>query len=209
MRMCWKRILLVLAVFTVALWGRPVLSADKEQVVPDEGALEVILMRHKAVRDALHLTDDQAKEIKEFATRQWKKAQAMADLREEQRREKFDAMAKENHKFLRDTLKPEQHRRLHQIAIQVAGLLMVTHPDVAKEIHLTAEQKKKAEHLQEEARKEFRKEIHSEATEGRETRMEEMRQANRKRLMGLLTPEQKAKWKKMAGEKFTGDLSKD
>jgi hypothetical protein len=209
MRMCWKRILPVFAVFTLALSGQPALSADKEQHVPDEGAFELIILRHQAVRDDLHLSDSQWKRLKEHAARQWKKAQELAERPEKQRRERFEAMAKENRKLLKETLKPDQHKRLHQIAMQVAGLLMVTHSEIAEELNLTPEQKKKAEALQEEARKEFRKAIHSEATEGREKHMEDMRQVNRKRLMSILTDKQKEEWKRMRGKKFTGDLSKD
>jgi Spy/CpxP family protein refolding chaperone len=201
-----RKPLLALAVlFVCAAVARP--ADDDEKVVAREDAIEVMLLRQQSVQHDLKITEAEGKKIHEFATAQWRKVRAMRGLSEEERNRKFEAMARENEKFLKDTLKPEQRKRLNQIAMQVAGLLWVMRSDVATELQLTDEQKQKL--------KEAHKEAHQEATEAlrstggaelKEEKFRELRMASRKRLMSVLTDAQKAKWKQMAGEKFAGPL---
>ncbi len=201
----WILPLAVLAVWTVS--ARP--DEAKETYIPEEESIQVILLRHKAVRDDLKLGDSEAKKIHDFATSQWKKAKEVAGLSEEKRNEKFAVMAKENEKFLEDTLTADQRKRLHQITMQVAGLMWVTRSDVASELKLTDEQKKKARELQKQAHQEMHDILHTGTKEGRQEKLKGFHEACRERLQGMLTDEQKATWEKLAGEKFTGDLNKD
>ena len=76
-------------------------------------------------------------------------------------------MAEENQKFVNEVLEPAQCKRLNQITLQLAGLMWVTHPDVAAELKLTGVQKAKAKAYQEEARKEMRKGMHKRIQAGR------------------------------------------
>ena len=70
-------------------------------------------------------------------------------------------MTKEDEQFLDEILTAAQHKRLDQITLQVAGLLWIKRPEIAAELKLTDEQKKKAAEYQEEARKEMEELLHS------------------------------------------------
>lgn len=201
----WILPLAALAVWTTS--ARP--DEAKETYIPKEDSIQVILLRHKAVRDDLRLSDGEARKIHDFAIRQWDKAREIAGLGEEKRHEKFSILAKENEKFLEDTLSADQRKRLHQITMQVAGLMCVTSPDVASELNLTEEQKTKARELQKQTHKEMHAILQTEGKEGQQEKLKELCNNNRERLQGLLTDEQKATWAKLAGEKFTGDLFKE
>ncbi|MHB1422774.1 MAG: hypothetical protein ACYC3I_06185 [Gemmataceae bacterium] len=181
-------------------------TADDEKIIAREDAIEVMLLRQKSVQEDLKIEPDQGKKIHVFATKQWKKVQKLMDLNESERDRHFEAMAKENQKFIKDTITPEQCKRLNQIAMQVAGLLWVMRSDVAAELKLTDEQKQKIRELHREAHKEAQEVLRSDSGEIKDEKSREMRMANRRRLMGVLTDEQKAKWREMAGQPFHGRL---
>ena len=180
--------------------------AAEKKLVPEEGAFEVMLLRQKAVQDDLNLTAEESRQIKEFTDKQWKRAQEIEEGDTATRDKTYDEMTKENHKFVHDVLEPPQRKRLHQIMLQVAGLMSVTNPHVASEIKLTDEQKARARSYQEEARKEMRDLIHSETAAGKQEKLDELRMTSRKRLLDLLTDEQETKWKEMTGAPFTRTL---
>jgi Spy/CpxP family protein refolding chaperone len=197
----------ILALAAVAVWAAPARPADDDNIIAQEDAVQVMLLRQKSVQEDLKVTDAEARKIDEFATQQWKKVRAMRDLSEAERNQRFEAMARENEKFIHDTLTPEQRKRLNQITMQLTGLLWAPRPHVASELRLTDEQKRKIKELHKEAHKEAMEAIRS-ASGGEVPREKwrEMRMANRRRLMSVLTDEQKAKWKEMAGEPFRGEL---
>ncbi len=187
-----------------------VLAADKEaKLVPEEGAVEVMLLRQASVRKELNLTADEAAKIHEFTSQQWKKAHEVSKLSENDRDKKFAEMTKENERFVEATLEKKQRERLNQITLQVAGLLCVTRPDVASKLKLTDEQKTRAAKFQKEARDEMEELIHATKDEEKQERLVELRQTSRKRLLDLLTDEQETKWKEMAGKPFNGDIHFD
>ena len=193
-----------LPLVAVALWAGPGWSDDK--LVPEEGAVQLLLLQQKSVREELMLTADETKKVDEFTDRQWKKAQEINKLPKDQRHKKFHELAEENEKFIHDTFKPEQHKRLDQIAMQTAGLLWATHPSVAKELRLTDEQKEKLHKAQHDARQELEGVIYSAKPDQQHEKYKAHCTACRDKLMGVLTDEQKAKWKELAGEPFKGEL---
>jgi Spy/CpxP family protein refolding chaperone len=198
----------LLAVAALAVWTAPARPAeDIPKLIAEEDAVQVMLLRQKAVQQDLKITGAEARKIDEFATKQWNKVKGMKSLSEAERTRKLEAMTKENEKFLHDTLQKDQLHRLHQITMQVAGLLWVLRPHVASELKLTADQKQKIQELRKEAHKEAREVLHSNtAVPVKKEKLRELHAANRKRLMSVLTDAQKAKWKEMAGAPFTGQL---
>jgi Spy/CpxP family protein refolding chaperone len=195
-----RKLFLVLTVVLVgAAVARP---ADDEKIIAREDAIEVMLVRQKSVQEDLKVAPEQRQKIHAFADKQWKKFQAMRA----ERNRGFEAMAKENQDFLKNTLTPEQCKRLNQIAMQVAGLLWVMRSDVAAELKLTDDQKQKIRTLHREAHKEAQEALRSNNGTVEEEKFRELRQTNRKRLMSVLTDEQKTKWREMAGEQFRGEL---
>lgn len=200
----FRKSLVALAV--LAVWSAAARPAEDEKIIAREDAIEVMLVRQKSVQEDLKITPEQSDKIHAFADKQWKKVRAMKDLSKAEQDSGFKEMAKANQQFLKDTLSAEQCKRLNQIAMQLAGLLWVARSDVAAELNLTAEQKQKIRQLHDEARKEAQEVFRSNNGAVEEEKFREMRQANRKRLMSVLTDEQKARWKEMAGTPFRGQL---
>ncbi|HVA46585.1 MAG TPA: hypothetical protein VNH11_09445 [Pirellulales bacterium] len=192
------------SVMLFAAWVAAAPAADK--LVPEEGATEVMLLLQPAVCDDLKLSKDERDKIHKFASAQWEKAQKVSKLGENERDREFKEMTKDNERFLKDTLTADQRKRFDQILLQVAGLLWVTRPEIASKLNLSADQKKRAKELQQEARHEMEELIHSTSDEKKEQELQELRATSRKRLMSLLSDEQKSKWKEMRGEPLKGEI---
>src|SRR5689334_14308812 len=77
------------------------------KLLAQEGAIEVVLLRHKAIRDDLKLDDKTSHKIRDFSAKQWKKAQKVHELSKDKAEEKWNEMAKENETFLKETLSKE------------------------------------------------------------------------------------------------------
>jgi hypothetical protein len=199
-----------LALAALIAWSVPTRAADeKAKPVPEEGALQVVLLRHKAVRDDLKLTHREARKIHEFTEEQWRKAEEVEKLPDAKERDrKYEEMTKENEKFLDELLTPAQNKRLDQITLQVAGLLWINTPDAAA-LMLTDEQKKKAAQYQQEARKELEELLHSTTRRDRHAELRKLHETSKKRLLELLTDEQETKYHELIGPPFRGELRFD
>jgi hypothetical protein len=200
-----------LALGPLIVWCIPAQAADdKAKPIPEEGAIEIVLLRHKAVRDDLKLTEREARKIHEFTEEQWKKAEQIEELPDAKERDrKFEELTKEDEKFLDELLTPAQHKRLDQITLQVAGLLWIKRPDVAAALKLTDEQKKTAAQYQQEARKEMEELLYSTTRRDRHAELRKLNEACKKRFLDLLTDEQEAKYNEMIGPPFRGELRFD
>jgi hypothetical protein len=196
--------LFVTTMAATAMLTGPTLAAGK--MVPEEGAVEVMLLLQPTVCKELNLSKEKHDEIYDFASAQWKKAETLGKVDEKERDKKFKEMTKENERFLEKTLTKDQKKRLDQILLQTAGLLWVTRSEIAKELNLSSEQKKRAADMQQLARDEMEELIHQTSDEQKDEKLRELRQTSRQRLMSLLTDQQQAKWKELAGEPFKGDL---
>src|SRR5207247_1866729 len=103
-------------------------------------------------------------------------------------------------------LNSEQRKRLDQIAMHCAGLLMVTKTSIASEIKLTSEQRKQAIKLQRENHEKIYEVISAKNRENRDDKLAELRKSSDEQLNKLLTPEQQKKWQEMVGGAFKGKL---
>ena len=208
MRACRKWTLAVAAFFVCGLPARA--AEQKPKPIPEQGAIELVLLRHKAVRDDLKLTRPEARRIHEFTEQQWKKEQEVEKIADEKEREsRFDEMTREDERFLQENLTPEQKKRLDQITLQVAGLLWITRPEVADALKLTDEQKLKIVDLQKAARKEMEELLYSETRRDRQAELRKHQEACKLRVLELLTDEQEAKYNELIGEPFRGELKFD
>jgi Spy/CpxP family protein refolding chaperone len=195
------------ALALVALAGLVSGLQAQEQPQRQAGAMRLGLLTQKSVQEELKLSDDQARKVEDYAAKQRKSFQGLRDLSQEERREKLAQIAKENEQLLKDTLKPEQAKRLREISLQLAGPAALHDPEVAKALNLTGEQKEKLRGIEEEARRERRELFQAGGDrEERRKKAEELRKANREKVMNLLTPEQKEKWKELTGEPFKGEI---
>jgi Spy/CpxP family protein refolding chaperone len=189
------------------VWVTPARSADESEMIAESGAMEIMLLRQHSVQKELNLTDVHGKKIHEFASQQWKKAQEIHKMPQSEQDAKYDALTKENEKFLSDILTPEQKKRLDQVGMQVAGLLWAGRPDVASALKFTSDQRKKLQDLHKEARKEAVNIIKDTKDESaKQAEFKKLHEDNKKRLMELLTPEQKDTWKVLTGPEFKGEL---
>ena len=184
--------------------------AQTPKAVPEQGAIELVLLRHKAVRDDLKLTHREARRIHEFTEEQWQEEQKIEAVADENERARlFEGMSKEDEGFLKGVLTTEQKKRLDQITLQVAGLLWITRAEVAAALKLTDEQKQKAVEHQKAARAEMEELLYSEKRRDREAELRKHQESCKQRILALLTDEQEAKYNEMIGEPFRGELKFD
>jgi hypothetical protein len=126
----------------------------------------------------------------------------------EKMQEAFKEIASETEKFVKDTLKPEQQKRLKQIQRQQAGIRAFQEEDVAKALKLTDEQKSDIGKLSEDIQNQGR-ELFQSAQGDREKmqeirkKMETLNKEAMEKVQKMLTPDQKKEWKELTGEPFT------
>jgi hypothetical protein len=141
-----------------------------------------------------------------FTNAQGDAAMKAMEQGENERKQVFEQLAKKNEKFLSDNLTPKQAKRLDQIAMQFTALQELTKPENIKALKLNDEQVKKFNELQKEARKELVDLIISNDRQGRNEKLAKLREATRTKILALLTDEQKAKVREMAGPPFKGEI---
>ena len=105
-------------------------------------------------------------------------------------------------------LRPEQSARLKQIVLQLQGARALSRPETARLLGLTEEQQQKIAAIREEAHKAFARLFADGAGRGEEAgqRVKELRQRIGEQTMSVLTDAQRAQWKELTGEPFTGDV---
>ena len=199
MRTClnWALALLVPAVFGAA--ARPA-----EPAVPEGATVKLLLLRQKSVQKELELDAAVVKKILAFTTAQSEAVQKAAAQGEAALKAAFEQLAKQNEQFLANTLTPKQSKRLDQIVMQFTALTQLTKPETAKALNLSDEQVQKLKELQTEARKALVDLL--EAKEGRTEKLAKLREETRTKILALLTDEQKAKVREMAGPPFEGEI---
>jgi len=185
--------------------GAAVASAE-DKLVPEEGAVEIMLLRQASVRDDLKLSHDEAQKIHNFTREQWEKAKEASKLPAAERDKKFAAMHDENHRFIDKTITKEQRKRLQEIELQVAGLMCLTRPEIAKKLKLTDEQMKRVHEMQKEGRQEMEDFIYTSKPEVRKEKLAELRKTSRDRMLELLTDEQEITWAQLQGKPFKGEF---
>lgn len=178
----------------------------QEKLVPEDGAIEVMLLKQASVREDLKLSHDEADKIHKHTSQQWKKAQAVSKLPQAERDKKFAEMTKENDLFIDQTVTKDQRRRLKEIELQVAGLMCLTRPEIAGKLKLTDEQMKRVHQMQKVGRQEMEELLYATNPESRQEKLAELRKTSRDRMLELLTDEQEKTWAQMQGKRFNGEF---
>jgi Spy/CpxP family protein refolding chaperone len=170
-----------------------------------------MLVNNKSVQKELQMTDDQVKKAQEVTKQIREKHQdemaALRDMDQDERREKGAALMRtigeETDKALGDVLKPEQMKRLKQIALQQRGAQAFTDAKVQEELKLTDDQKDKIKTINEDMRKEMG-EIFQGGGDMEENRkkMTTLRNETLDKIKGVLTDDQKKTWEQMTGAPF-------
>jgi Spy/CpxP family protein refolding chaperone len=172
------------------------------------GGSQFMMLRHAEIQKELKLTDEQKEKLKEVMHGLRDK---MIDLIENNERAKVFALVQEQNKNLDKLLTPEQLKRFKQVFLQVQGLWALTDPGVVKDLKITDEQKEKLFKLQEERTKDMRKLFDGGQASSRkeaQAKLAEMHKAATAEGLRLLTAEQQAKWKEMAGPPFKGTIQR-
>ena len=176
-------------------------------IAPETTTAQLLLLRQKSVQKELKLTDDAAKKIMEFTNKESDEYGKALKLAAKERTAKFDELEKANKKFLEDNLSADQRKRLEQVTLQVTGLYQLGRKEVAKALDLTEEQQTKFEEMQKETRKALREILTSSDDRAAKTeKLAKLREENKKKIMAVLTDEQKAKVKEIVGEPFKGEI---
>jgi Spy/CpxP family protein refolding chaperone len=197
--MKWAMVLVISAV--VAVTARP------QELTPPEGhTIKLLLLRQKSVQKELEITPEEATKIKAFTHAQSEAARKAKDLGPEQRREAFVRLARQNKEFLDKTLTEKQSKRLHQITMQFTALHHLTSPELVRELNLSDEQVQKLKDLQKESRKEVVAILASKQREGKAVKFAKHREEIRGKIFAILTDEQKAKVREIAGAPFEGEI---
>jgi Spy/CpxP family protein refolding chaperone len=164
-----------------------------------------MLLGNASVQEELKLTDSQKEKIKDFAAKQREARAGFRDLSQEERVEKNRELTKAAETFAKETLTPEQHKRIKQIVLQQAGVMAFNGEEVQKELKLTDEQKEKIKTLADDMGKDMRELFQPGGGGDFQENMKKMA-ALRKEYLGkaaeVLTAEQKKQWADMTGKPF-------
>ena len=88
----------------------------------------LFLLDQKSVQDELKLSEDQVKQATSAIEKQRESMRGLRELGEDERRAKFEELAKVNEATLSGILKDDQAKRLKQISLQLSRRSGVQHP---------------------------------------------------------------------------------
>jgi Spy/CpxP family protein refolding chaperone len=202
-----KRLMqITLAAAVVAVAVSPALAQQRGRGF---GGGLTFLLSQKSVQEELKLSEEQNKQIKEFADKQRENRPDFQGLDREEIQKKMAERAKAERDALAKILKPEQLKRARQISLQqqVQRSLgfALNNQELAKALKISDEQKDKIQEINRSAFEEMQGLGRDE--EGAKKRQEIMKATNTK-VEGVLTAEQKAKLKEMQGEPFKGEIQR-
>jgi hypothetical protein len=169
-----------------------------------------MLVQAEAVQKALGVTDEQKTKLADMAQAMrdqrpgqgggQRNRQEMTDEEREQwqaqmaeRREEMAQRRAEQEKQIAEILDAKQVERLKQIQLQASGAMALMNDDVATQLKVTDDQRDKLRAAMREL---------MQGGQGGPGAMAEMREKMTAKMMELLSDDQKAAYKKMAGEPF-------
>jgi Spy/CpxP family protein refolding chaperone len=170
------------------------------------------ILRSNEAKEELKLSNEQSEKIdalmEQMRSSMMERFQALQDVPEEERQEKAQTMMRELaadvKKELRAVLDADQFARYEQINLQAMGVDAFLQPEVIEQLKITAEQQEKLQQAVGTMREQMM-EISQSAQRDREgamRRMTELRQSTQKKVMELMTADQKSAWEKMIGKPF-------
>jgi len=213
MRLSCPTLVLLFAVSVVGLLPGAARAQEPAQMLQGRLGPRFIVFREKA-QDELKLTGEQRNKLDERrdATIQemqqtFEKAQ---DVKPEDRPKSIgEYQQKADQKleaFLKETLKEDQLKRLRQLIFQQEGLFAIGHPDVAKELNITDDQRKQFMTVMQDLHKKVEP-IVKQAQEGGDPqeigpKIKKLHKEQEGKAEALLTDAQKKQWKEMLGKPF-------
>jgi len=195
------------------------------------GGSALNLLRLEQVRKELELLPDQTEKLTQLAEKLRsdlrERFSGLRELSQEERQAKLqelrEELQKRNEKLegeVKKILLPHQLTRLEEIRLQLMGLRALQDPKVVEALGITEEQQKEMQEIQQAARekmgslfeqmrglRELSEEKRAAKREEMRKQFQEARQGTEKKLLGVLSDEQKETFEKMKGEPFELDLS--
>jgi hypothetical protein len=170
------------------------------------------LLRHKSVQEDIKLSAEQIQKLQVILEREMESLKSWLELDVVERSKKMAEMWKQDEKLMAAILKPEQAKRLYQVGLQHYGGRALEDATVAKELNLTDDQKSKINEILDKVGTQAGEllDMHREAgtrvPNETWTKIGDLVQAASEKILNLLTPDQKTKWKEMTGEPFKGEI---
>jgi Spy/CpxP family protein refolding chaperone len=148
-------------------------------------------------------TEEQKERMTKFMDKLGKLKDTPEDKLEEKMREVFKDEIEGPTKEVEKILKPEQMTRLRQISRQQGGPSAYLSPENAKDLKLTDDQKKKLKDITDELQKDVQALFQGGFSPETREKMQMLNKEATEKAAGVLTDEQKSKWKELTGEPFT------
>jgi len=216
-----KRLTIVLAVlvFTAAVFAQPGPGGRGPRGMGPGMGLGMgfgmgggfgLLMRPE-VQKELNLSEQQLQQIQQLMAQQREQIQPlmqqMRDATPEQRQKLMEQVMQKWDEALGKVLQPSQKARLRELQLQAEGESALARPDVAKELNLNEEQRKKVTDIL----TQYRQKQMQLWQQGRGPdvdrqalfqQIQQLRQQMDKELLAVLSAQQQEQWKKMQGKPF-------
>jgi hypothetical protein len=174
------------------------------------GVPEAQLATLDEVQTELKMTDEQKTRVAEINDELGEKRRELWGTGFEgwsEIRPRMEGLNRDASESVDKVLDPAQRQRLQEIAIQQNGPRALDNPEVVAELGLSDEQKAKLAAAGEENSEAFEKSFAESGREDWRQKAGELADEADKRLLGVLTDEQKSKFKQMEGKEFEVDLS--
>jgi len=165
------------------------------------------LLSNKSVQQELKLDDTQAEKIGGVVRDiNAKMREKIADIPQEERREKFAELIRSTNEEIKtatkDELKPEQVRRLEQIIRQQSGIAAFAEPGTAEKLELSADQKEKLREIATETASKQRELFESGNREEMREKSATIRKEAQEKAVAVLNDKQQGTWKELLGAPF-------
>jgi len=169
------------------------------------------LLMMPEVQREINLTQQQQQQIQQLMAEQREQMmplmQQMREATPEQRQQLMQQVMQKWDEGIGKILQPAQKARLRELQLQAEGTMALGRPDVAKELNLSEEQRKKiTDTLTQYGQKQMQlwqqgagPDVDRQAMF---QRMQQLRQQMGRELLAVLTPQQQEQWKKMQGKPF-------
>jgi serine/threonine protein kinase len=184
---------------------RKLISIDQSlHWLRDGGRL--LLLAQASVQAELKLSENQVRQVTHLAGRRHEGFRDQHDLSPDEWRAKLEKLADQEKALIRQ-LRPEQSRRLKQIALQQAGAGAFRDPEVVRTLQLTDGQKDQIRTIQVKARRPPPWGGHGPGgrrPEGK--RAEDFRNGTLQQILNVLTAQQRQQWEGLVGEPFKGEI---
>jgi hypothetical protein len=176
-----------------------------------QGGAPVFLLMEKSVADELKLSPDQQAKAAQLAEQMHQQRHAVFDqfhgLAPDQQRERLEHTIEENQKALDGILTKEQVKRLKQIDWQLLGPQAFSIPEVGSALGLSNEQEQRIRRIQFEG---FPRggppPWHGGDPEQARKQIEQLRRDSLRKILVVLSADQKQQWQELIGKSFHGEL---